>query len=438
MDWDALLRATARFFLTETAHPQGLVADHSGRDSPCSIAGVGFALSCLPVLAQRGLLPVASAQARALAAVRFFAHAPHGPEPHATGYRGFYYHFLDRTTGARVWRCELSSIDTALLQAGMLTAARAFGPGTGSGPHAQELAELTAFCLDRTEWDWLTQRRADGSPGAIGHGWTPERGHLPWAWDGYSEALILYALALGSTTHPPPRESFARMRDGYEWRQGPQGPHLHAAPLFIHQYAHLWLDLRGLRHPELPDFDYAINSQRAAEAQSRYAAANPHGFAGYGPLAWGFTAGDGPGPLTITHRGRALPVDGYRARGAPDGEDDGTIAPWAVAASLPFAPELATRTLAHLLERHPGLWGAQGLVAGVNPTVGWCATRCFAIDQGPVLGMLANHQDETLWALLRGEPRLARGLRAMGLAGAWLGSGPRAPARALPAVAAIA
>ena len=35
----------------------------------------------------------------------------------------------------------------------------------------------------------------------------------------------------------------------------------------------------------------------------------------------------------------------YRARSVPFGLDDGTLAPWAAAASLPFAPEIVLPAL---------------------------------------------------------------------------------------------
>ena len=42
------------------------------------------------------------------------------------GYKGLFYHFLDMNTATRVWSSELSTIDTALLIAGILDAKQYF------------------------------------------------------------------------------------------------------------------------------------------------------------------------------------------------------------------------------------------------------------------------------------------------------------------------
>ena len=66
------------------------------------------------------LVTRADAAVRALTTLQFLWRLPQGTE--ATGLagdRGFFYHFLDMETGLRYRNTELSSIDTALLLAGM-------------------------------------------------------------------------------------------------------------------------------------------------------------------------------------------------------------------------------------------------------------------------------------------------------------------------------
>ena len=103
-----LQRKTFQYFWKETNPENGLIADNtSAGDFPASIAGVGLALASYPVAVERSFITRAQAVQRTLATLRFFWDAPQGPMPDATGYRGFFYHFLDVTSGRRAWRCEL-------------------------------------------------------------------------------------------------------------------------------------------------------------------------------------------------------------------------------------------------------------------------------------------------------------------------------------------
>ena len=113
------------YFVYETNPANGLVVDRTEGHAPASIAAVGLGLTAYPVAVERGFISRREAAERTLTTLRFFWGSKQGPEPDATGYRGFYYHFLDMRTGARV-ACELSTVDSALLLAGMLTAAAYF------------------------------------------------------------------------------------------------------------------------------------------------------------------------------------------------------------------------------------------------------------------------------------------------------------------------
>src|SRR5262245_35961390 len=334
LDLDRLQWTTLLYYLHETNPDNWLVRDKTDPAAPCSIAAVGMALATLPVDIERGVLfrPFAAKLARRR--LRFLHDLPQGPEPDASGYKGFFYHFLDIETGRRAWECELSTIDSAFLFAGMLTAAAYFDQDTADEAEVRRLADAL---YRRADWNWAR----NGGP-TLTHGWRPESGFIPHRWEGYDEGLLLYVLGLGSPTHPLSPESYAAYCATYQWKQLYGRELLYSGPLFTHQLSHLWIDFRGLRDAFMHDHgsDYFENSRQATFVQQAYAVHNPLQFAGYGEHCWGFTACDGPGWVTRTVDGVKRQFFDYIARGAPLGPDDGTVAPWVVVASLPFAPEI--------------------------------------------------------------------------------------------------
>ena len=196
-------------------------------------------------------------------------------------------------------------------------------------------------------------------------------------------------------------------------------------PLFIHQLSHCWLDLNGIVDGFMRSkgLDYFENSRRAVHVQQNYARENPRKFRGYGPFCWGVSASDGPGPAMKTIESVDRNFWMYEARGVPEGPDDGTLAPGAVAASLAFAPELVTDTLRELVRAHPSLRSEYGLRASLNPTFGeWVSPLNYGLDQGPIVMMIENHRTGLLWKLMRRIPYIWRGLQKAGFAGGWLES----------------
>lgn len=421
---DALQEESFRYFLHEVNPRNGLVRDKTRPDWPASIAAVGMALSAYPVGAERGLMPRPEAVRLTLAALRFFAASRQGREPDATGYQGFYYHFLDMETGRRAWRCELSTIDTAVLLAGALTAAAYFQEET---EEEQEIRALADQLYRRADWRWALNRGA-----TVTHGWTPERGFLKYRWQGYDESLILYMLGLGSPTLFLPEESYAAWVSTHRWRKVEGYEYVHAGPLFIHQLSHVWIDCRGIRDAYMRDrgLDYFENSRRATCAQRAYAIRNPHGFEGYARDCWGLTASDGPGPRTLRVDGVRRRFYDYVARGVPDGPDDGTLAPWGVAASLPFAPEIVVPAIQYYRD-HLELCAANayGFKATFNPTFpdrsqsrwGWVSPYHYGINEGPIVLMIENDRRGLVWDLMRRCPYLLAGLHRAGFTGGWLG-----------------
>lgn len=418
-----LQRNTFRYFWEETNPGNGLIPDHtSAGDIPASIAGVGLALTSYPVAAERSFVTRAQAAERTLATLRFLWSAPQGSMPDAAGHRGFFYHFLDVSTGRRAWRSELSTIDTTILIAGALTAAAYFDRPTED---EREVRRLADSLYRRVDWRW-----AQNGEATVSHGWKPETGFLRYRWQGYNEALILYVLGLGSPTHPLPGNSYRAWTSTYRWKRLYGYEFLYGAPLFMHQLSHLWLDFRGIQDAFMRRhaIDYFENSRRATCVNQQYAIRNPKRFRDYGQYAWGITASNGPGPTTRRVRGVTRRFLGYVARGVPYGPDDGTLAPWAVAASLPFVPEIVLPTLQHCAVRYPKMETEYGLVCSVNPTfstrgsegAGWISHDHFALDQGPVILMIENYRSELIWRLMRSCSYVATGLRRSGFRGGWL------------------
>jgi hypothetical protein len=421
---DRLLRESFDYFRIEVNPANGLVMDKTQPGSPSSIAAVGMGLSVYVVAVERELLSRAEAIERTLAILRFFSVSHQGPEPDATGYKGFYYHFLDMQTGRRAWECELSTIDTAILMAGVLTAASYFiGDSEGEG----EIRDLAETLYRRVDWKWALN---DGT--TISHGWKPESGFLPFRWDTrYSEALILYALALGSPTFPIGPKGYGEWTSTFEWKKLYGFEHVYAGPLFIHQMSHLWLDFRDI-HDDFNrkmGIDYFENSRRATYVQRQYGIENPLGYSHYHKYGWGLSASDGPGPAVLEVNGIRREFFDYTARGAPFGPDDGTISPWAVVASLPFAPEIVIDTIRHAIERL-NLKGNSpyGFDASFNSTYpdtkrnqyGWVSPWIFGLNQGPIILMIENFQSELIWKTIRKCRYIADGLRQAGFRGGWL------------------
>jgi hypothetical protein len=370
-DLNRLQWTTVLYYLHETNPDNGLVRDKTDPAAPCSIAAVGLSLATLPVIVERGVVLRQFAAKIARQRLRYLHDLPQGPEPDASGYKGFFYHFLDIETGRRVWQCELSTIDSAFLFAGMLTAATYFDHETADEAEVRRLADAL---YRRADWDW-----ARGGGATLTHGWRPESGFIPYRWEGYDEGLLLYVLGLGSPTHPLPQESYAAYCATYQWKELYGRALLYSGPLFTHQLSHLWIDFRGLRDAFMRDHgsDYFENS----------------------------------------------------ARGAPSGPDDGTIAPWVVVASLPFAPEIVIPTVRHLAGLEVGGRDRPyGFKASFNrtfrvddsPTGWWVSPYQFGIDQGPVVLMIENYRTGLVWDITRRCPYIVAGLRRAGFAGGWL------------------
>jgi hypothetical protein len=423
LDLARLQADTFQYFLREWNPENGLVPDSTRQGAPSSIAAVAFALTVYPIGVERKYLSRKDAIKRTLKKLRFFHNGPEGKGTDAIGHRGFYFHFLDMKTGHRAWKSEISTIDTAYLLVGALTAAQYFDRETKA---EREIRQLADALYRRADWHW-----ARNGALTVTLGWKPEAGFNKHRWTGYSEALILYILALASPTFPIPAESYRTWTRTYKWKTLYGHEFLYAGPLFIHQLSHVWIDFRGIQDEYMRGkaIDYFENTRRATYAQQQYAIRNPKRFKGYCEYIWGVTASDGPGPVKRRIDGRVVRFYDYVARGIPNGPDDGTLAPWAILASLPFAPEIVLPSLNYFNQQFPELTSHYGFKCSYNPTFadsktnknGWVSRGYYGIDQGPIVAMIENYRTGFLWRLMRKCPYIVEGLRRAGFGGGWIG-----------------
>lgn len=413
-----LQRGAFDYFSRYTNAENGLVADTSRVGSPCSIAVVGFALSCYPVAVERGWMSRSDAALQVLKTLRFFWNSSQSEEPDATGFKGFYYHFLQMQTGRRVWQCELSLMDTTLLMAGIITAGSYFdGPGREA-----DIRILSDALYRRVDWQW-----AQNGFLTVSQGWKPECGFLHYGWEGYNEATLVYVLGIGSPTHPLALTSFKGWTSTYQWQDLLGHNVLYSGPLFTHLFSHAWIDYRGIQDEFMREkrSDYFQNTQNTVAVHREYGARNPREYEGYSRDCWGVTAGDGPGNGEMRQNSRDRRSFGYMSRGVPYGPDDGTIAPWAMLATLPFDAPTALRGTRDLLRTYPQVCTDDRFSSGFNPTLkisagGWLSEGCYGLDQGLLVMMIENYHSGLLWELTRRSPVIRTGLIGAGFTGGWL------------------
>ena len=434
--YEDIERRTFRFFWETVNRKNGLVPDRWPTPSFSSIAAVGFALPAYAIGVERGWCTRAQARDLTLTTLRFFWNAPQGPERSGvSGHKGFFYHFLDMESGARFREVELSTVDTTILLMGALFAAQYYDRENSA---EREIRQLAQALYARADWSFF---RSDGRQ-AIAMGWHPESGLIPANWVGYNEGMFVNILALGSPTHGVGPEVWREWVARYPefWRGSGPTRRIAFAPLFGHQYSHIFIDFRGIRDAPMraAGFDYFENSRRETYANRAYCAANPMRWDGYSSRMWGLSACDGPGSFELEFKGQKRTFFGYAARGPiaePDGRDDGTIAPTAALGSLPFAPEIVIPCAEALLKQH-GLFRKYGFADSFNPSFrfadaklesgsvdpvhGWVAADYLGIDQGPILLQAANYRDEFVWRHMRRSPAIRRGLKRAGFTGGWL------------------
>jgi len=391
-----LCRRAFRFFLEQSDPHTGLVFDRARADGSrvpgasrnvASIAATGFGLTALGIGVARGWMERARAVEQVRATLRFFA-------GDATHEHGWFFHFLDVETGRRVWQCEVSSIDTALLLAGALAARQALDDA--------EISQLVQSIWERLDFAWMR----NGDPLLLSHGWNPERGFLPGRWDRYSELPILYMLGIGSSARPMPPQSW------YAWKRPPVRfdgfSYVGDASLFTHQYPQAWLDLRGLRDGPPSEIDYFANSVKATRAHRAFCLGLSRRFPkSYSKNVWGITASDS--------------VKGYLGWGGPPADPaiDGTVVPCAPGGSLMFAPDICLPALRSMRERFgETVYGRYGFCDAFNPTTGWIGPDVLGIDAGITLLSAENLRGGAVWRWFMRNPEIRNALKLAGFHGA--------------------
>jgi hypothetical protein len=317
------------------------------------------------------------------ATLRFFAN-------HALQEHGWFYHWLDVNNGERRWRSEVSSIDTALLVAGALTARQYFRED-------REIVQLATAIYERIDFPWML----NGHPALLSMGWHPETGFIKARWDDYSEHPILYLLAIGSPTHPiTPAAWYAWKRN---WNEYAGYRYLGKTPLFTYQYSHAWIDFRGRREVKGEHIDYFENSVKATLAHRQFCIDLAKEFPGYGPQVWGISASDS--------------AKGYVVWGGPprDPAIDGSVVPYAAAGSLMFTPQLAMAALKTMRTKYPGVYGKYGFADAFNPNTGWFDRDVIGIDLGITLLSAENARTGNVWGWFMRNPEIARAMDLAGL-----------------------
>ena len=429
-------RRTFQFFWDTTNEVNGMTPDRYPSRPFASIASIGYALTAYPIGIENGWVSRTQAVDRTLTTLKFLRDVPQGPQKEGKGgHKGFYYHFLDMNTGQRfnTW-VELSSVDTSLLLMGVLFAQSYYDRDDA---REKEIRDIADTLYKRVDWTFLQQNKP-----LISMGWFPESGTIPHDWKGYNEAMMVYVLAMASPTHPVGQDAWEVWTRSYSelWGVFQGQEYLTFAPHFGHQYSHVWIDFRGIQDAYMRErgMDYFENSRRATYAQRAYAIENPMKWKDYGENVWGLTASDGPQQTLQEYRGEQRPFRHYSARGAGFREnfDDGTIAPTAAIASLPFAPEIVIPATEEMHRRYGDyLYSSYGFLDSFNPSFdydiplktgrivpgkGWVASDYIGIDQGPILAMIANYRNDFVWSVMKKNPYIREGLKKAGFQGGWL------------------
>ena len=362
-------------FLWEQADAgTGLVRDRALADSGApderrwaSSAATGFGLTGLCIAAERGWIPRAQAEDRALATLRYYGE-------NAFQERGWFYHFVDSATGARRGTTEVSTIDTALLLAGIVTAREYFHQNAEMGRLAQKI-------WDRIDFRWMM----NGNPALLNMHWKPEDGFSKNYWDHHCELEIMYLLGIGSNTSPMPLESW------YAWKRPiiTYAGHTYisgAAPLFVHQYSQAWIDYRGRREKQAPHTNWFQNSVEATLAHRQFCIDLKSQFPDYSENIWGITASDS--------------AHGYVAWGGPPAHRriDGSVVPCAAGGSLMFAPEVCVPALMEMRSRFGDrIYQRYGFVDAFHPGNGWTNRDALGIDVGITLLSAENLRTGNVW-----------------------------------------
>jgi len=377
-----LISRKAFYYFMDNQHPKtGLFADSAG-SADASIAVSGFGLTALCIGAERGWIDKEEAENRALKCINTFIKNTKDPNDIiAEGKYGFFYHFLDMDTAKRVKNCEVSTVDTALLLCGAITAGEYFGG---------IVKEAAESLYKNAQWDkFLNKNRNSSHFNCFTMGWTPEGDFHETHWDFYSdETMLINLLAIGSPTYsvnPNVFYSFTRKKGKY--KNGELFIYSWNGALFTYQYAHAWFDFRGLVDKE--GVNWWHNSINASIANRKFCIDNSNKYITYGPSSWGITSCELRDGRYVMHFGvppcgRSIPVH------------DGTISPSGAAGSIIFIPFKSLSALKYYYTL-PHLWGVYGFKDSFNIDKNWYSQKYYGLGKGIELLMIENFRTGFVW-----------------------------------------
>ncbi|MGD9689971.1 MAG: glucoamylase family protein [Phycisphaerales bacterium] len=445
---DDVQRGAFNYFWNAANPHSQMVPDRTSKHF-LSMAGVGFQLASICIGVERQWISREQGEARALHILRTLESR--------TDIRkaGLFYHFLEGDTAgqpgpdAKPPERLVSTIDSALLFCGVLTASSYFGGEIASiGDRLVADANWAHFVLG-TSPD--TAEVHANSNGFISLGWKPadaadptgKGALLPYAWIdcGDEHRLVTFlAVAAPKPEHRVPPETYYKLRRkiGSYGDTGPLAYFPWSGALFVSTFAHCFLDHSRLGPDDpaafgvrnRPRVDWWENARRTTRLHQIKCAENPLKLPTLSAQAWGLTASDkengylvaGVFPDAIPVSG-ALPELDYPLFTPKDEWGDGTIAPYAAGCTVMFDPGPAVAAMRYyaslkredgtpLVWRHPDNPGpaGYGFRDAFNLGTGWAGPDDLAIDQGPLIVSIENARTGLIWKMFGKHPVVARGL----------------------------
>ena len=412
-----MLQEAAFRYYWEAAGPNSGMAHENlpGDNRIVAVGASGLGVSALVAAVERKFITRDQGLERLEKIVSFLERVPR--------YHGAWSHYYDDATGQTMSLFGMYDnggdiIETTFMIQGLLTARGYFNR---KDAREQALGKRINTLWRDIEWDWY--RDPKDSPYLLWH-WSPQWGYqIRHHLVGFNETLSTYLLAIASPTHPVPASMYysgwasqEKMAQNYRegWSGSPDGK-MYAngqtyygikldvgvstgGPLFFTHYMFMAFDPRELR--DRYTNSYFENSRRIAEINRAYCTANPKGFKGYGPNAWGLTASFG--------------FNGYTTPAPDQWNDEGTITLTGALASFPYTPEASMAAFKHFYrELGAELWGVYGPRDNYNPSQNWLAYHYMGLNQAPIVAMVENHRSGVLWRSFMSNPEMGELLKKL-------------------------
>ncbi len=386
--------------LEENSKGYGLVLDRTNKKDRSSMASVGFSLSAYVIGVERGYITFDQGLQRVIGTLKtLLNHVPH--------YKGFLVHFVHYATAKRYMKSEYSTIDTALVLNGALTADSYF--------QNDEIHQYVKELTERVDWNHFvfslngkSTFRMAYNPDNDGSYANGNAGFIHY-WNMPAEQLMMYFLAAGhedvtETTAFELYNGFNRYTGGYKDFQFVYTP---GGALFTYQFSHAWFDFS--LYVDAHGFDWFKNTRNATLANRQWCIDHQNEFKTFNENSWGLTACDHP--------------KGYAAFGPePLGWDcieaphrvNGTVAPNAPCGSVPFAPKECIDALNEMYHLHPKLWGEYGFKDSYNlENESWYCDNYLGLDKGISLLAIDNYLHGTTWKYYMQHPTIQKAIKVL-------------------------